>query len=86
MPFLTDVELSSNQIQDISSLSSGLANLRSLDLSLNPITDLAPLVANGNLGFGTAIAITGVSIDCTAQGPNIAALRARGVTLVTDCP
>ena len=86
LPLLTDVELASNQIQDISSLSAGFANLRSLDLSDNPITDLAPLVANGNLGYGAAIAITGVSIDCTAQGPNIAALRARGVTLVTDCP
>ncbi|MGD0678666.1 MAG: leucine-rich repeat domain-containing protein, partial [Polyangiaceae bacterium] len=82
---LTDVDLDSNQIQDISTVS-GLANLRSLDLSDNQITDLSPLAANASLGYGTGIAIEGNPIDCTAQAQNIATLRARGVTLSTDCP
>jgi alpha-tubulin suppressor-like RCC1 family protein len=85
LSLLTDVDLDSNQIQDISSLSA-LANLRSLDLSGNQITDLSPLVANVSLGYGTGIAIESNPIDCTAQAQNIATLRARGVTLTTDCP
>jgi hypothetical protein len=55
-------------------------------LSDNQITDLSPLVANASLGYGTGIAIAGNPIDCTAQAQNIATLRARGVTLTTDCP
>jgi internalin A len=85
LSLLTDVDLDSNQIQDISSLST-LANLRSLDLSGNQITDLSPLVANASLGYGTGIAIQNNPIDCAAQAQNIATLRARGVTLTTDCP
>jgi hypothetical protein len=85
LSLLADVDLDSNQIQDISSLSA-LANVRSLDLSGNQITDLSPLVANVSLGYGTAIAIRSNPIDCTAQAQNIATLRARGVTLTTDCP
>jgi hypothetical protein len=85
LSLLTDVDLDSNQIQDISSLSA-LANLRSLDLSDNQVTDLSPLVANVSLGYGTGITIKGNPIDCTAQAQNIATLRARGVTLTTDCP
>jgi internalin A len=80
---LTDVDLSGNQIQDISELAM-LPALRSLDLSNNQITDLAPLVANPGLGFGSAIDVTGNALDCTSQ--NIATLRARGVTVLTDCP
>jgi hypothetical protein len=83
---LADVELSANQIQDLSSLSS-LPGLRTLDLSFNQITDLAPLVANLALGYGTAISITdNPPLDCAAQRGNIATLRARGVTVDTDCP
>jgi hypothetical protein len=85
LSLLADVDLDSNQIQDISSLSA-LANLRSLDLTGNLITDLSALVANVSLGYGTAIAIGSNPIDCTAQAQNIATLRARGVTLTTDCP
>ena len=85
LSLLTDVDLNGNQIRDISSLSA-LANLRSLDLSTNQVTDLSPLVANVSLGYGTGIAIGGNPIDCTAQAQNIATLRARGVTLTTDCP
>ena len=85
LTLLTDVDLGSNQIQDISPLSA-LANLRSLDLRFNRVTDLSPLVANVSLGYGTGIAIEGNPIDCTAQAQNIATLRARGVTLTTDCP
>ena len=85
LSLLTDVDVDSNQIQDISSLSA-LANLRSLDLSGNQITDLSPLVANVSLGYGAGIAIEGNPIDCAAQAQNIATLRARGVTLTTDCP
>ncbi|MGA7121911.1 MAG: leucine-rich repeat domain-containing protein [Polyangiaceae bacterium] len=85
LSLLTDVDLSLNQIQDISSLSA-LANLRSLDLRFNQVTDLSPLVANVSLGYGTGIAIEGNPIDCAAQAQNLATLRARGVTLTTDCP
>jgi Leucine-rich repeat (LRR) protein len=83
---LADVDLSGNQIQDLSALSS-LPGLRSLDLSGNQITDLAPLVANLALGYGTGIAIrSNPPLDCAAQEGNIATLRARGVTVDTDCP
>ena len=80
---LTDADLSGNQIQDISQLSL-LPALRSLDLSNNAISDLAPLVANPSLGFGSAVDVTGNALDCTKQ--DIATLRARGVTVLTDCP
>jgi hypothetical protein len=83
---LTDVDLNGNQIQDLSSLSS-LPGLRTLELRGNQITDLAPLVANLALGYGTAISITdNPPLDCAAQRGNIATLRARGVTVDTDCP
>ncbi len=82
---LTDVDLSWNQIRDISSLSA-LPNLRSLDLSHNQITDLAPLVEDVGIGYGTSLAINGNPIDCVAQQQNIATLRARSVSLLTDCP
>jgi hypothetical protein len=85
LSLLTDVDIDSNQIQDISSLSA-LPNLQSLDLSGNQITDLSPLVANPSLGYGTGIAIGNNPIDCAAQAQNIATLRARGVTLTTECP
>jgi internalin A len=85
LSLLADVNLSRNQIQDISSLSA-LANLRSLDLSNNSVSDLSPLVANVSLGYGAGIDITFNSINCKAQAQNIATLRARGVTLTTDCP
>jgi hypothetical protein len=80
---LTDADLSGNQIQDISQLSL-LPELRSLDLSNNGIGDLTPLVANPSLGFGSAVDVTGNPLDCTKQ--DIATLRARGVTVITDCP
>jgi hypothetical protein len=83
---LTDVDLNGNQIQDLSALSA-LPGLRSLNLSFTQITDLAPLVANLALGYGTAVSIThNPVLDCAAQGGNIATLRARGVTVDTDCP
>ena len=82
---LTDAELSGNYIRDLSPLTA-LAALRSLDLSNNVITDLAPLVANLGLGLGGAVAVTGNPLDCAAQQENIATLRARGVTVITDCP
>jgi Leucine-rich repeat (LRR) protein len=85
LSLLTDVDLDMNQIRDISSLSA-LQNLRSLELSGNQITDLAPLVANAGIGYGTAISIASNPIDCAAQQQNIATLRGRGVTVVTDCP
>ena len=49
------------------------------------MADLSPLVANVALGYGTGIVIEGNPIDCTAQAQNLATLRARGVTLTTDC-
>jgi Leucine-rich repeat (LRR) protein len=83
---LVDVDLGGNQIQNLSAFSS-LPGLRSLELSGNQITDLAPLVANLALGHGTAVSIThNPPLDCAAQGGNIATLRARGVSLDTDCP
>ena len=80
---LTDADLSGNHIQDISQLST-LPELRTLDLSDNEIGDLAPLVANPIFGFGSALDVTGNALDCTKQ--DIATLRARGVTVLTDCP
>ena len=80
---LTDIELGGNHIQDISALAA-LPALRSLDLSDNQISDLAPLLANPGLGFGSAVDVTGNPLDCSK--PDVATLRARGVTVITDCP
>jgi Leucine-rich repeat (LRR) protein len=72
-------------VQDISALS-GLVGLVHLVLDNNPISDLAPLVANPGLGTGDDVSILSANLNCAQQQKNIAALRSRGVTLTTDCP
>jgi internalin A len=82
---LADVNLANNAIADISSLVA-LPALRSLDVSGNRITDLSPLADNPGFGAGSAIDISGNPLDCMTQQANIATLRARLVTVVSDCP
>jgi Leucine-rich repeat (LRR) protein len=80
------LSLNTNQIADIAPLA-GLVNLNTLDLNNNTIADLSPLVANTGIGSGDQVGVSGnPPINCTAQANNIATLKARGVTLSTDCP
>ena len=72
-------------VQDISPLS-GLVGLVHLVLDNNPISDLAPLVANPGLGTGDDVSILNAKLNCAQQQNNIAALRSRGVKVITDCP
>jgi Leucine-rich repeat (LRR) protein len=74
-----------NGVQDISALS-GLVGLVHVVLDNNPISDLAPLVANPGLGIGDDVSILNANLNCAQQQKNIAALRSRGVTLKTNCP
>ena len=57
----------------------------SLDLSDNQLTDLSPLLA-AVTPASFSIDVRQNPISCAAQATNIAALRARGVTLSVDCP
>jgi hypothetical protein len=54
-------------------------------LSGNQIADLAPLVANAELGEGDSVYVDDNPIDEMAQADNIAALCDRGVSLDPYC-
>jgi hypothetical protein len=62
----------------------GLTQLNHLDLVGNDIQDLSPLLDNAGIGAGDSVELSGNPIQCGQ--PAIAALRARGVILSTDCP
>jgi hypothetical protein len=80
---VTDLWLHGNAIVDISPLAT-LTALDTLHLSNNLITDLQPLVDNTGLTTGDSVDLDGNPLDLTAGSAasvDIAALRARGVTV-----
>jgi internalin A len=71
-----------NSITDISALS-GLIPLGGLFLDDNPnLSNIQPLLDNIGLGAGDLVSLGGTSVSCT----DVAALEAKGVTVVSDCP
>ena len=78
---LTVLNLDNNSITDISALS-GLTSLESIDLANNSITDIQPLLDNTGLGAGDGVSLWGTGVSCT----DVAALKAKGVDVGSDCP
>ncbi len=79
---LTTLSLDNNSISDISALS-GLTSLTDLDLGKNPnLTDIQPLLDNTGLGAGDRVILWSTSVSCT----DVAALQAKGVSVLSDCP
>jgi Leucine-rich repeat (LRR) protein len=84
---LTSLDLSANQISDISPLGqwAGSRNLDNVDLSRNKITDLSPLLSIANGQF-IHVDVTENPFDCTAQASTLAALKAKLILVHSDCP
>ena len=79
---LTDLHLSYNSIHDISPLS-GLTSLTTLRLENNQnLTNIQPLLDNTGLGAGDTVNLESTSVSCT----DVAALQAKGVLVLHDCP
>jgi Leucine-rich repeat (LRR) protein len=79
---LANLNLAHNSIADISALS-GLTNLTSLWLFNNPnLTDIQALLDNTGLGAGDTVYIWSTNVSCT----DVAALEAKEVTVLSDCP
>ena len=71
-----------NSITDISALS-GLTSLAMLHLSGNPnLNNIQPLLDNTGLGAGDQVSLTDTNVSCT----DVAALKAKGVTVLSGCP
>ena len=52
-------------------------------LDNNPsLTDIQPLLNNTGLGFGDSVFLRSTSVSCT----DVAALRAKRVSVTSDCP
>ncbi len=79
---LMTLYLDGNSITEISALSglTGLVDLR-LDGNAN-LTDIQPLLDNTGFGGGDIVDLRDTSVSCT----DVAALEAKGVTVVSDCP
>lgn len=75
---LRRLSLRDNRIEDVQALS-GLTRLVELDLEGNAISDIAPLAANGGLGQGDKVVLSGNPLDQTAQATDLPALEDRGV-------
>ena len=85
MTKLTYLDLYLDKIVDISPLQ-GLLQLQTVALNSNPVTDIAPLVANTGLGAGDFVYLPGTSLDCQAgQAAHVATLIGRGVTVTSPC-
>jgi hypothetical protein len=63
-------------------------DLTALVLQANQLTDTAGLVAITGIGNGDVMDITSnpFEADCAAHSADLAALRDRGVNLLTNCP
>lgn len=83
MSALTSLDASAFGIADLASLEAA-TNLSFLDLSENSIVDIAALVANGGLGSGDVLILTGNPLSQTALCDQIPALEGRGVTVTYD--
>jgi hypothetical protein len=85
MTKLTHLDLYFDNIADISPLQ-GLLQLQTLALNSNPVTDIAPLVANTGLGAGDFVYLPGTSLNCQAgQAAHVATLIGRGVSVTSPC-
>jgi hypothetical protein len=82
---LHDLNLSHNEVQDLAGLSA-LTTLVNVVLDDNKVTDIEPLVANPSFAAGRVLSVASNPLVCQSQSANIAALRARGVTVSSDCP
>ena len=61
---------------------SGLTSLASVSLSENlDLADIQPLLDNTGLGAGDGVDLFGTNVSCT----DVTALRAKGVTVTSDC-
>ena len=88
---LRELTLRNNSITDISALS-GLTSLTWLDLSNNPdLSNIQPLLDNTGLGrpvpttfgfVGRFVGLSATNVNCT----DVAALKAKGVTVDSGCP
>lgn len=84
MTGLTNLHLYGTGISDLSPLT-GLTNLIWVDMGLNDIVSLAPLVANPGIDSQDNVFANANPFDCADEAANIATLQARGVILLTDC-
>jgi len=82
---LSSLSVAQASLFDLTPLS-GLTNLNHVVLSDTQVTDIAPLVASSAFAANAYLDLEGNPIDCTAQAANVSALKARGVSVVGDCP
>jgi len=73
-----------NQISDISPLAN-LIQLITLHLNGNQISDISPLLDNSGIGSGDEINLTGNPLNVVSCNSYIPQLKAREVTVVSDC-
>lgn len=79
---LTTLLLSDNLVTDVGPLRE-LTELANLNLQQNAgLADIGPLLENPGLGQGSVVRLTDTSVSCG----DIAALVAKGVEVVSDCP
>lgn len=84
MTKLVTLNLFQNDVADITALS-GLPNLKLLSLQQNDITNITPLVDNVGIGLGDSVQLATNPLNCTSEGPKVAALIARGATVGSPC-
>jgi hypothetical protein len=78
---LTELRLHINRIEDIGALR-GLSDLRTLTLHENPdLSDVQPLLDNTGFASGGSVDLRATSVSCD----DVAALRALGVAVISDC-
>ncbi len=82
LPGLEHLWASDNAIADLSPLSE-LPRLDIATLGNNAVSDLAPLVGNGGFGAGDFVELAGNPVAADGANPDAAALRERGVEVVT---
>lgn len=81
---LTELDLDANQLTSVVSLAP-LQRLTRLYIGQNQVTDLSPLETLNSLKT-LGVRLNGGTANCPQQSVTIAALRARGVSVSTDCP
>ena len=79
---LTTLHAWDNSITDISTLS-GLTSLNRVYLQNNPnLSDVRPLLDNPTFGAGARMNLSSTNVSCT----DVAALQAKLVVVISDCP
>ena len=80
-PNLVDLWLAANAVSDVTAISR-LAQLRRVDLTGNLVTDVSPLVENGD--FAGQVSLSGNPLSEESVNTHIPALLERGVTVTLD--